>query len=276
LLGREIVRQSFVLESGTHSVNVSLPNGMYLLSLQTTDGKCVARLLSEGKGNKTTPSFLRKQESPTCLNHDFHKINEISKINLANPENLNKILVQNKGGEKANTDFQCQYGDTLILQCFITESELFVEEHIVPLTKNASLKFLYPHLEVWKCVFKDSISEKLDYPKFPLPEDFTITLTLDTLLKNYYVSFDPESFEFIPNWGLVFSNGMEGTYSIYEELILVGQYPYEEVLGEIMKFTEVSTFIRTMQLSDSMLLEWVHLTSGTKTYVRDYLFIKQN
>jgi len=32
----------------------------------------------------------------SCLNHDFHKINKMPKINPANPKNLMKITVQTK------------------------------------------------------------------------------------------------------------------------------------------------------------------------------------
>jgi hypothetical protein len=114
LLGREIVRQVFVLESGTHSFTVSLPNGMYILSLQTADGKCAARLLSSG--NETpSPKIVYSGALPPL-------------------ESLGEVKAN-------NADFSCKYGDTLILQCFITESELFVEERIVHLTENAFISF---------------------------------------------------------------------------------------------------------------------------------------
>ena len=34
-----------------------------------------------------------------CLNQDFNKIYKMNRINLANPDNLVKIVVQNKSGE---------------------------------------------------------------------------------------------------------------------------------------------------------------------------------
>jgi hypothetical protein len=140
LLGREIVRQVFVLESGTHSFNVSLPSGMYILSLQTTDGKSAARLLSEGKGGATTPLFLRKQESPAN--------NKGIAGQARNDASLEREQFPSFGGVRGgvfsalgevkanNTNFSCNYGDTLILQCFITESELFVEEQICYFNKK--------------------------------------------------------------------------------------------------------------------------------------------
>ena len=39
---------------------------------------------------------LDPQSPENCLNHDFHKIFKMSKINLANPKNLTKIVVQDK------------------------------------------------------------------------------------------------------------------------------------------------------------------------------------
>ena len=51
LLGREVIRQNRVLEKGTHSVKIRLPQGIYTLSLQTAEGLQSARLLSEGKEN---------------------------------------------------------------------------------------------------------------------------------------------------------------------------------------------------------------------------------
>ena len=54
------------------------------------------------------------------LNHDFIKINKISRINnLGNPENLTEIPVQDKGVKglvhKSDTDLPFEYGDSLKL-----------------------------------------------------------------------------------------------------------------------------------------------------------------
>jgi len=149
LLGREIVRQSFVLESGTHSVNVSLPNGMYLLSLQTTDGKCTARLLSEGKG-KVAPKITSPQrhcegdspkQSRNTTNGLLHSVRNDEKKG----GNDEKATVTERSRSKSNTNFQCQYGDTLVLQGFIPVCDTFlVEEHIVSLTKDTLIVFVVP------------------------------------------------------------------------------------------------------------------------------------
>jgi len=134
VLGREVLRKVSVLESGTHSYKLSLPSGFYTLRLQTADGVRTARMVSEGN----------------CLNHDFIKINKISRINnLGNPENLTEILVQDKAvtersRSKSNTDFPIEYGDTLVLQGYITESDtVLIDEHTVPLTEDAFVLFTF-------------------------------------------------------------------------------------------------------------------------------------
>ena len=146
VLGREILRKVSVLESGTHSYKLSLPSGFYTLRLQTAEGVRTARVVSEAN----------------CLNHDFYKINnflpqsitkDFHKVhkenNLANPENLTEILVQDKGvrgglHKANNTNFPCKLGDTLVLQCFITVGDsVLTEEHSLPLIGNRLITFAF-------------------------------------------------------------------------------------------------------------------------------------
>jgi hypothetical protein len=119
LLGREIIRQSCVLEKGTHSFKLSLPHGIYTLNLQTAEGKSSARLLSEGESN-TTPQIVH-----------IGTIAEKAVIPKAHKSN--------------DTDFPFEYGDTLIMQGFISDNKAFQfkEEHIVPLIEDAHITFAF-------------------------------------------------------------------------------------------------------------------------------------
>ena len=119
-LGREIIRQCRVLGKGTHRFKINLPQGTYTLNLQTAGGKQSARLLSEGKEN-VSPQIVYSGTAPPIV--------EIPK----------KVHKSN------DTDFPFEYGDTLILQGFIADSDVYQykEEHLVPLIEDTHVIFKF-------------------------------------------------------------------------------------------------------------------------------------
>jgi len=127
MLGREIIRQSFVLERGTHSFTVSLPQGIYTLNLQTGEDKSSARLISEGKA---VPQIVYNGTVPNTEN---------------TPQRVYKA---------DNTDFPCEYGDMLIFQGFITENDVvYVEKHALVLTEDAFISFAFFNANVLDTFF---------------------------------------------------------------------------------------------------------------------------
>ena len=117
MLGREVLRRVSVLERGTHSFTISLPQGIYTLNLQTVAGNSSVRLISEGN---VTPKITYNSI-----------ISSTQKV-------FQKVYKSN------NTDFPCEYGDTLVLQGFITVNDtVLVEKHSVPLTKDTLISFMF-------------------------------------------------------------------------------------------------------------------------------------
>jgi len=122
MLGKEIVRKNCVLEKGTHRFQISLPNGVYTLSLQTAVGVQSARLLSEGS-KSTVPQIV-----------------SAGKVSDAVP----KPPKRQKSGE-----LPFKYGDTLVLQGFISNSNTYQipNTHTVILTNNANILFDFYSIE---------------------------------------------------------------------------------------------------------------------------------
>ena len=117
--GREIVRQQSILEKGTHRFNLRLPYGMYILHLQTAAGSQSVRLLSENN-ETTTPQIVYAGTVPIMA--DIPK----------------KV-------RKANDGFPFKYGDTLVMQGFVSDSGVFQykEEHIITLTEDTHVTFAF-------------------------------------------------------------------------------------------------------------------------------------
>jgi len=108
IFGRTVASFSQNMECGMQQVLVNAgSSGYYFLSVETPTDRRVAKMLSMGD----------------CLNQDFSKINKISKINLANPENLGKIVVQNKGlkHQKSDDDFPFDKGDNMQFVAYTTD-----------------------------------------------------------------------------------------------------------------------------------------------------------
>jgi hypothetical protein len=124
----------------------------------------------------------------------------------------------------------------------------------------------YPHIEVWKFT-----SRPYEVP------DFTLTLTLDTLLKNYYTSSSPEDLILnFPYARFYMIGGWEGKYLVVT---------YDNGLGGIndrMLFYDAidggspAGFNKTMYSPDTMLLKSTAPRPEGRVNVADFLFIKQN
>lgn len=120
MLGRAIIRQSSVLEKGTHRVNLSLPAGMYTFSLQTATDKQSVRLLSENREN-TAPQMVYVDATP------------------------NREVTVFQKAHKSGEDVPFQYGDTLIMQGFISDTDVFQykEKHTVVITEDTHITFAF-------------------------------------------------------------------------------------------------------------------------------------
>ena len=119
MLGREVIHRNFVLEQGTHCFNLSLPNGIYTLHLQTTTNEQSVRLLSQS--NKDVASQI------------------VYSGIVSNTVNFAKKV------QKSEDNIPFQYGDTLIMQGFISDSDAFQyrTEQVVPLTEDAHITFAF-------------------------------------------------------------------------------------------------------------------------------------
>jgi len=118
LQGREITRKNCVLEKGTQRFELSLPSGIYALQVRTATGVQSARLLSEGN----------KGVAPQIVH--------AGRVADAVP-------VPKKTQKSGDADLPFEYGDTLVMQGFISDSGVFQykEEHVVPLTRDTDVVF---------------------------------------------------------------------------------------------------------------------------------------
>jgi hypothetical protein len=141
MLGREVVRQRNILEKGTHRFSVDLPNGMYSLSLQTETGKQSVRLLSEG-GETTAPQIVYASTSPNPS-----KRGEEPPPFGGNEGGLNIPSFGGAwGGLPQKSDaLPFQYGDELILQGFISDSNVFQYKvaQTITLTEDTAVTFAF-------------------------------------------------------------------------------------------------------------------------------------
>ena len=145
-LGREIIRQSRVLEKGTHRFKISLPQGIYNLNLQTAEGTQSARLISEGK-ESVVPLIIPLATSPPVVD------------------------ISRKAHKSNDTEFPFNYGDTLMIQGFISESDVFQYKHvhIVPLTEDAHITFAFFNIvdTIWIELLKGPYSCLYDSDSVP-------------------------------------------------------------------------------------------------------------
>ena len=142
MLGREVIRQHNVLEKGTHRFSVDLPNGMYSLSLQTETGKQSVRLLSQG--SETTAPQIVYAGNNTPLPPLEGGI--ASSTNAAkSPFEGGKGDVLNGGLPQKSDNLPFQYGDTLVLQGFISDEDAFQYKKTqeVTLTGDALVTFAF-------------------------------------------------------------------------------------------------------------------------------------
>ena len=152
MLGREILRRSYALEKGTHRFSLSLPSGMYILSLQTGTGRESIRLLSESN-ESTAPQLLYTGVVPY--------------LNI--PQ---KVL-------KSDNNIAFQYGDTLIMRGFISDKDAFqhkgTETRIVPLTKDTLITFPFfkSLMDTNNVIIVDSLTHFMDYAYGRVPCYYT-------------------------------------------------------------------------------------------------------
>jgi len=146
----------------------------------------------------------------------------------------------------------------------------------LPQNSHVELSLYYHYMTVWKCFFEDSL--RIGGLAFPLQDNITITLTMDTLLNDYYISTSPQSLNFSPDVIFFFRDSIEGKYSISEKKV----WNPDTMLVEVIAFSSFSgvplnagAFVKTMFSSDSMQLQHYGGFTADKIFP-DYLFIKQS
>ena len=136
-------------------------------------------------------------------------------------------------------------------------SEPWAVAMVVPKVNEVPLNIYYPHVEVWK--YTNNYYS------------FTITLTLDTLRKNFHTSSYPEDLEeSFPSISIYMEGGWEGYYYVYT--YDNGIYGYQDR----MHFYDGAEFIQTMYSPDSMLLQRAGPIDFDRPVVRNFLFVKQS
>jgi len=144
MLGREVIRQRHLLERGTHRFELALPEGMYSLSLQTATRTQSVRLLSESRKN-AAPQIAYAGMSPHP--DPLQRRGSNSPFEGGRGLSESPSFGGNKGGlsQKSNDDLPFNYGDVLVLQGFIGDTNTFQYKitQEVTLTEDAHVIFAF-------------------------------------------------------------------------------------------------------------------------------------
>jgi hypothetical protein len=127
-----------------------------------------------------------------------------------------------------------------------------------------ALNIYYPHIEVWES-FTPGYS-----PYYP---DIITILTLDTLLRKYYVSTVPQDLTCFSSTTFLFYDGIYGKYAICNDTNI--RFGFDTCICSYCHEWLPQGTSSTILSPDSILIKWMH-GPGELSVIRIYLFIRQN